>query len=851
MKRIPGILIALLITIFMSTAWAAEQPYVEGEVIVKYKTGVSELARQSGIMAAGAVSTQSLDLIKAHRVRLPKGTNVPAALARFKSDPDVLYAEPNYIVHAAAAPNDPQYASQWALPMINAPAAWNTQTSAAAIVIAVLDSGMQNDHPDLAANMWNDGSGNFGYDFVNNDNTPYDDFGHGTMVAGVIGAVGNNGVGVTGVAWSTQLMAVKVLDATGTGDIATIVQGIGYAVAHGARAINSSYAYPGDGCSAVAFDQAERDAIVAARDAGVIIVAAAGNFNCNSDTLPTYPASYDLDNVIAVAATTQTDLKSSYSNYGATTVHLGAPGDAILSTAITSTYTTESGTSFSAPFVTGTLALVMAKHPGYTYKQAREALLLGAAPNTSLAAVTITGGRLDASNALTHDLPSGIPAPPSHTKATRSARTATLKWVDNSTVETAYMAEISVGSSGTWDTLSSSITANAQTYTADLPSYAEGTEYHFRLSATNANGSSLLSQASLTTPPNAPSALSARPTSNTTASLSWTNNTAIGDTINIYISTDGANFSQYGSPLASTATTADLSGLMQGTTYYLKVASHSGTYGQSDYSNTTAITTLGTSPATGNSGGGSGGGGGGGCFIATAANGDAHAPDVETLREFRDKILMRSETGRKFVSLYYQYSPPIAARIAGRPALMFAVRAALKPLVLATRHPMPALALALLAPFALLGLKRPRRLGRKGFTLLEIIVVVFILSLLAAIVAPKFMGRTDDAKVTEARVQIRNFETALKLYRIDNGSYPTSEQGLDALINKPSTGKIPTKYRDGGYLEQTRIPQDPWGNPYIYASPGSSGDYDIISLGADGKEGGENYNKDIKSWDMN
>lgn len=137
-----------------------------------------------------------------------------------------------------------------------------------------------------------------------------------------------------------------------------------------------------------------------------------------------------------------------------------------------------------------------------------------------------------------------------------------------------------------------------------------------------------------------------------------------------------------------------------------------------------------------------------------------------------------------------------------------------------------------------------------GFTLLEIIVVVFILSLLAAIVAPKIIGRTDDARIADAKVQIKNLETALKLFRMDNGAYPDSEQGLEALISKPSTGKIPSKYREGGYLEQRRIPADPWGNPYLYVSPGLHGDFDIISYGADGKEGGSGKDADITSWDM-
>jgi len=145
---------------------------------------------------------------------------------------------------------------------------------------------------------------------------------------------------------------------------------------------------------------------------------------------------------------------------------------------------------------------------------------------------------------------------------------------------------------------------------------------------------------------------------------------------------------------------------------------------------------------------------------------------------------------------------------------------------------------------------RSRLRNRKGFTLIEIIVVVFILSLLAAIVAPRLIGRTEDARVTEARVQIRNFETALKLFKLDNGFYPSTEQGLDALVEKPSVGRETRSYREGGYLEQKRIPLDPWKNPYVYASPGVNGDYDIMSLGADGQEGGEGYDADIQSWNL-
>ena len=141
-----------------------------------------------------------------------------------------------------------------------------------------------------------------------------------------------------------------------------------------------------------------------------------------------------------------------------------------------------------------------------------------------------------------------------------------------------------------------------------------------------------------------------------------------------------------------------------------------------------------------------------------------------------------------------------------------------------------------------------RRAG--GFTLLEIIVVVFILALLAAFVAPRIMGRTDDAKIAAAKLQIKSFETALKLFKLDSGFYPGTEQGLEALINKPTTGNIPNNYRENGYLEQKKIPLDPWGNVYVYVSPGIHGDFDIMSLGADGKEGGEGKDADIKNWDM-
>ena len=139
--------------------------------------------------------------------------------------------------------------------------------------------------------------------------------------------------------------------------------------------------------------------------------------------------------------------------------------------------------------------------------------------------------------------------------------------------------------------------------------------------------------------------------------------------------------------------------------------------------------------------------------------------------------------------------------------------------------------------------------NKNGFTLIEIMVVIVILALLAALVGPKLMGRTDDAKITDARVQIKNIETALKLYKLDSGSYPSTEQGLSALVTIPTVGVIPKGYKDGGYLESKKVPKDPWSNDYLYISPGEHGDYDLFSYGADGAKGGEGKNVDITSWD--
>ncbi len=335
-------------------------------------------------------------------------------------------AEPDYLVTSLAVPNDPLYGELWGLhhvagsdgtagANIDAPEGWDINHQANSLVVAVIDTGIDYTHPDLAANIWinpHPGSANdvHGYDFYNNDGDPMDDHYHGTHVAGIIAAGGNNGVGVTGVAWSAQLMALKFLSSTGVGATSDAIQCVHYATVNGAKITSNSWG--GGGYSSAL--QAE---IAAAGQAGVLFVAAAGNNGQNADTLPMYPAAYNLDNIISVAASDENDQLASFSNYGSTSVDIAAPGVGILSTIPGNQYGFLSGTSMATPFVSGACALLLAEQPNLTPLQVKLQIMGSADSQPNFLGKIASQGRLNLYHSL-QGLSAQIPVITSATQAT-------------------------------------------------------------------------------------------------------------------------------------------------------------------------------------------------------------------------------------------------------------------------------------------------------------------------------------------------------------------------------------------------------------------------------------------------
>jgi subtilisin-like proprotein convertase family protein len=406
--------------------------YVPDQLLLQFKSTATALERAALLAANG------LEVVKT----LGGGTlllnslvgDVLQKVRTLSSELLVKFAEPNYIVQKFAVPNDPSFSQLWGMNNIgqvggnidadiDAIEAWDVTTGSDQVVIAVIDTGVDYNHPDLVENMWrnpgeivgdlldNDGNGFvddiYGIDTAYDDTNPFDGDGHGTHVSGTIAAVGDNGVGVVGVSWRAKVMALKFLDDFGFGSTSDAVDALDYLTmmknTYGVNVVASNNSWGGGG-----FSQALQDAIQRSNDAGVLFVAAAGNGGDDNDVALSYPASYPLDGIISVAASDPVDKlvePGSFggvfnSSYGATTVDLAAPGVQILSTTPGNTYSVFQGTSMATPHVTGAVAVLAGANPSASIAAVKAAILAGVDPSPALNGKVLTGGRLNLANSL-------------------------------------------------------------------------------------------------------------------------------------------------------------------------------------------------------------------------------------------------------------------------------------------------------------------------------------------------------------------------------------------------------------------------------------------------------------------
>src|SRR5262245_57993485 len=421
---------------------ALTTPFSTGQIILKLKTKVSTpdaLLAQILPDHKRIIPLSTTDPTGPFLVSLPTGMSVEQAVNTASGDDKVEYAEPNYTVSTAdRLPNDPYFEFMWQLRNnaanelvgkrgadIDAVRAWDISTGSSDVIVAVLDTGVELSHPDLAANAWinpgevpnnsldDDHNGYTddvnGWNFLHDNNRLFEDPAvdyHGTHVAGIIGAVGNNRIGVTGVAWRVKLMALKVLDGhENKGVVSNSLKAIEYVISRknaGAniRVINASWVHEGK-------SRAMRDAIEAAGRAGIVFVCAAGNEAKDLDVEPRYPAarSVELDCVISVAATDRFDNLQPYSNYGRKTISVAAPGNGILGLGLGDQYAEHSGTSMATAHVSGIVVLMVAHNPALTVGEIKRRMIATAEPVASLAACCLSVGRANAFNVLTNRIP--------------------------------------------------------------------------------------------------------------------------------------------------------------------------------------------------------------------------------------------------------------------------------------------------------------------------------------------------------------------------------------------------------------------------------------------------------------
>jgi hypothetical protein len=381
-----------------------------------YIVGMSPFAKPSSrYEKAQKISTLSADPnlkienLNDHimEVEFNEGARVQESLDRMINSSEVAFIEPNYKVYAIGMPNDTQIAKQWAHAKVQSEQAWNLTTGSNDIIVAVIDTGTDITHPDLKDNIWtnpnetlngrdDDGNGLVddihGWDFQNNDNDPADDVDHGTHVAGTIGAVCNNGMGICGQSQKLKMLPLKFLGQNG-GDVSHAIKAIEYAISKKVKVMSNSW---GGGQGSQALVQA----ITKAEQAGIMFIAAAGNESRNADQQPSYPAAYTNNNIISVAATDSNDGLANFSNYGARSVDLGAPGVAIWSTQPGNRYQEMQGTSMATPLVSGVVALMYAMKPTASVCEIRKALLSSVDAVNSLQGKVASNGRINAFKAV-------------------------------------------------------------------------------------------------------------------------------------------------------------------------------------------------------------------------------------------------------------------------------------------------------------------------------------------------------------------------------------------------------------------------------------------------------------------
>lgn len=420
-----GLIASLVVVLQLTggTVWAAPGS-VPGRVLVRLRPSVN--ARTWTQRGRAGREERRFDSVPGLRmIALAPGESADDAIDDLRRDPDVLYAEPDYLLEAFATPNDARFGDLWGLHNvgqdggnadadIDAPEAWNRTTGSPDVVVAVIDTGIDYTHPDLAANMFRnvadcdangvDDDANgwiddcYGIDTANDDADPFDDNRHGTHVAGTIGATGNNGVGVVGVNWTTRLLACKFLSASGSGATSDAVACLDYVKQMKDRGVNvvaTNNSWGGGG-----YSRALVDAIDAQRESGILFIAAAGNSSYDVDRGGIYPAGLFLPNLVAVAATTDRDALADFSNFGHRSVHLGAPGDGIVSTVPGGGYASLRGTSMATPHVTGVAALLAADDPSRDWRAIRNLLLTSGDAVAAMGGRTLSGTRLNAMGAL-------------------------------------------------------------------------------------------------------------------------------------------------------------------------------------------------------------------------------------------------------------------------------------------------------------------------------------------------------------------------------------------------------------------------------------------------------------------